>query len=58
LSINTTANTERNYPQAIKAFCEFTKKMLGEDILEAGLEIESGVLPRQRKNEKFIRAID
>jgi hypothetical protein len=26
LSIDASANTERNYLQAIKAFCEFTKK--------------------------------
>jgi len=28
LSIDTSANTERNYLQAIKAFCEFTEKCL------------------------------
>jgi hypothetical protein len=30
LSIDASANTERNYLQAIKAFCEFTGKMPDE----------------------------
>ena len=47
LSIDASANTERNYLQAIKAFCEFTGKKPDELILEAGQEIESGLLMRQ-----------
>jgi hypothetical protein len=34
LSIDASANIERNYLQAIKAFCEYTGKMLNDFILK------------------------
>jgi len=48
LSIDASVNTQRNYLQAIKAFCEFTEKTPDELILEAEQEIKSGLLMRQR----------
>jgi hypothetical protein len=48
LSIDASANTERNYLQAIKAFCEFTEKTPDELIMEAEQEVKSGLLMRQR----------
>jgi hypothetical protein len=43
LSIDASANTERNYLQAIKAFCEFTRKTPDKLILEADKEVKSGL---------------
>jgi hypothetical protein len=48
LSIDASANTERNYLQAIKAFCEFTEKKPDELILETEQELKSGLLMKQR----------
>jgi integrase len=48
LSIDASVNTQRNYLQAIKAFCEFTEKTPDELILEAEQEIKYGLLMRQR----------
>src|ERR1035437_374480 len=48
LSIDASINTQRNYLQAINAFCTFTEKMPDELILEAEQEIKSGLLMRQR----------
>jgi len=48
LSIDASAYTQRNYLQAIKAFCEFTEKTPDELILEAEQEIKYGLLMRQR----------
>ena len=42
LSIDASANIERNYLQAIKAFCEFTVKTPDELILEAEDEVKVG----------------
>jgi hypothetical protein len=44
LSIDTSANTQRNYLQAIKAFCELTEKTPDELIQEAEQEVKYGFL--------------
>jgi hypothetical protein len=46
LSIDATANIERNYLQAIKVFCGFTKIPPDELILKADQEVKSGLLMR------------
>ncbi len=48
LSIDASANTQRNYLQAIKAFCEFTEKTPDELIQEAEQEVKYGLLMKQR----------
>ncbi len=48
LSIDASANTQRNYLQAIKAFCEFTEKTPDELIQEAEPEVKYGSLMKQR----------
>lgn len=53
LSIDASANTERNYLQAIKAFCEFTGKKPGELIPEAEHKVQSGLLMRQLHIKKL-----
>ena len=40
LSIDTTANTERNYLQAIKVFCESTKIPPDELVVEGEKEVK------------------
>lgn len=54
LSIDASTNTERNYLQAIKAFCEFTGKTPDELILEAEQEVKSGLLMRQRHIKTYL----
>ncbi len=46
LSIDATANIERNYLQAIKVFCGFTKIPPDELIVEGEKEVKSGWLMR------------
>ncbi len=40
MSIDASANTERNYLQAIKAFCEFAGKMSDELIFKVEQEFK------------------
>ncbi len=54
LSIDASANTERNYLQAIKAFCEFTEKTPDELIMEAEQEVKSGLLMRQKLIKTYL----
>lgn len=54
LTIDARPNTERNYLQAIKGFCEFTQKTPEKLILEAELEIKSGLLPRERSIKIYL----
>ena len=54
LSIDASANTQRNYLQAIKAFCEFTEKTPDELILEAEQEVKFGLLMRQRHIKTYL----
>ena len=54
LSIDASANTERNYLQAIKAFCEFTVKTPDGLILEAEHEVESRLLMQQRHIKTYL----
>lgn len=54
LSIDASANTQRNYLQAIKAFCEFTEKTPDELITEAEQEVKSGLLKRQRLIKTYL----
>ena len=54
LSIDASANTQRNYLQAIKAFCEFTEKTPDELILEAEKEVKSGLLMRHRRIKIYL----